>query len=249
MPLPPVLAFRWNRASRMLAPQVRDIALIVLPAEHRVEPPEQAAHGCPHRMCRAASRPGSTLRWAGGGGGGGRGRGARPARRPKRPRGPPPPAGGAGGGGGPAGAAGRDRILGDRGGRGGPGAAGGVGGGGPGGPGRLDGLTCTTVGHLAERYRRRLGRDGARASVRCVDPPGCRAAERCHRRPGRCLGTQCVLACAAPGSFTSPFSISSSHSRCTSFSAAVGKNPLGAKMREGSSGDSVVSAVPARQAR
>ncbi len=117
------------------------------------------------------------------------------------------------------------------------------------GPAPLDGRTCTTVGHLAERYRRRLGRDGARAGVRCVDPPGCRAAERCHRRPGRCLGTQCVLACAAPGSFTSPFSISSSHSRCTSFSAAVGKNPLGAKMREGSSGDSVVSAVPARQAR
>ncbi len=184
MPLPPVLAFRWNRASRMLAPQVRDIALIVLPAEHRVEPPEQAAHGCPHRMCRAASRPGSTLRWAGAGW-----------------------------------------------------------------SGAVDGRTCTTVGHLAERYRRRLGRDGAGAGVRCVDPPGCRAAERCHRRPGRCLGTQCVLACAAPGSFTSPFSISSSHSRCTSFSAAVGKNPLGAKMREGSSGDSVVSAVPARQAR
>ncbi len=215
MPLPPVLAFRWNRASRMLAPQVRDIALIVLPAEHRVEPPEQAAHGCPHRMCRAASRPGSTLRWAGGRGGGRPARGAPPTPGRKAPGGPPR----RGAGGGAVGAA------------------------------PLDGRTCTTVGHLAERYRRRLGRDGARASVRCVDPPGCRAAERCHRRPGRCLGTQCVLACAAPGSFTSPFSISSSHSRCTSFSAAVGKNPLGAKMREGSSGDSVVSAVPARQAR
>lgn len=89
------------------------------------------------------------------------------------------------------------------------------------------------------------GPDPALLSYPWDGPVGRRARPTGHRR----VDCQCAFTCAAPGSFTSPFSISSSHSRCTSFSAAVGRNPRGAKMREGSSGDSVVSAEPARQAR
>lgn len=57
-----------------------------------------------------------------------------------------------------------------------------------------------------------------------------------------------VDACAAPGTFTAPVRSSSSHSRCTSFSALVVRKPDGPKIFDGTSGVSVVAPPPRRTA-
>src|SRR5690606_15593614 len=74
-------------------------------------------------------------------------------------------------------------------------------------------------------------------------PPG---ADRRSQGPAVGATGSAHDTCADPGALTLPSAMSTSHSFCTSFSAAVARKPLGEKIFEGCSSDSVLDTVPER---